>query len=166
MWTHRPICLMEAKSPDQCGAKTQPLAPADQICTDNRGKAVHASTLRSVFEDHCERAPSASDTSVPESSSEGSAWQPGNVEGVRTDPGTRGTRGPKSIAVSYHLSECNRPSDYLIGCLYREWRGSKGGEKGRDQTIKSMNEEGKVKPHFRKTRNPVVYRIEEHKISE
>lgn len=38
MWAHRPICLMGAKSPDQCGAKTQPLAPADRICPDNRGK--------------------------------------------------------------------------------------------------------------------------------
>lgn len=56
----------------------------------------------------------------------------------RTDPCT-GTLGPKSIMVSYHLSDCNKLTDYLIGCLYREQRG--GGEevkrkKGWDQTIK------------------------------
>lgn len=56
----------------------------------------------------------------------------------RTDPCT-GTLGPKSIMVSYHLSDCNKLTDYLIGCLYREWRG--GGEeakrkKGWDQMIK------------------------------
>lgn len=69
-----------------------------------------------------------------------------SLAGVRTDPGI-GTQGPKSIVVSYHLSDCNKPTDYLIGCLYREWR--VGGEeakrkKGWDQMIKSINEKGRL----------------------
>lgn len=68
-----------------------------------------------------------------------------SLAGVRTDLGI-GTQGPKSILVSYHLSDCNKPTDYLIGFLYREWRVGEEAKskKGWDQMIKSITEKGRL----------------------
>lgn len=66
-----------------------------------------------------------------------------SVAAVRTDPSI-GTQGPKSIAISYHLSDCNKLSDYLIGCLCRVSGEEAERKKGRDQMIEGRNEKRRL----------------------
>lgn len=76
-----------------------------------------------------EGAPSARDAVAED-------WQPGSGGGARVDPctdrgGRGGVRGPKSIVVSYHLSECNKPSAVCPRHQLRVQRGQRE-RKGRE----------------------------------